>query len=84
MLVSVMRIVSLEGYASSATLTHTWYCSRMGKITGMKFLRWAISENRPLMAVILCLNPNTEARVVSTWISMSMHFYKSAGIPTST
>ena len=56
----------------------------MGKITGMKFLRWAISENRPLMAVILCLNPNTEARVVSTWISMSMHFYKSAGIPTST
>lgn len=84
MLVSVMRIVSLEGYVSVTTLTHTWYCNRMGRITGMKFLRWAISENRPLMAVILCLNPNTEARVVSTWISMSMHFYKSAGIPTST
>lgn len=66
MLVSVMRIVSLEGYVSVTTLTHTWYCNRMGRITGMKFLRWAISENRPLMAVILCLNPNTEARVVST------------------
>lgn len=61
-----MRIVSLEGYASATTLIHTWYCSRMGRITGMKFLRWAISENIPLMAVILCLNPNTEARVVST------------------
>lgn len=45
---------------------------------GMKFLRWATSEKSPLMAMILCLKPNAEARVVSTCTSRSMDFYASA------
>ena len=46
----------------------------------MNFLRWAMSEKSPLIAMILCLKPNTEARVVRTCTSLSMDFYSSTVI----
>jgi hypothetical protein len=59
------KVVSLDGYRLWKQGTQTLYLSKTGRIIGMKFLRWVIIEKRPLIAIILCLNVNTDAFVVN-------------------